>query len=154
VPILFTVIAAFTSYDAHERRKLTPSADLTLATFFDWQPGEHYSTVVNAGSKQRLIVYGDTKGLLPSGPSAYVFDRAGDLIDWTSDEGDDRRFKERWRTRSGPTTPIDRTSARQWMESNAAPPGERGPVRQAPLWHWLRQCEPKTDSKPHHTLNN
>ncbi len=34
--------------------------------------------------------------ILPSGPSAYVFDRRGKLIDWAADIGDNNVFDEKW----------------------------------------------------------
>lgn len=33
---------------------------------------------------------------LPSGPTAYVFDETGTLVDWSSDTGDDPKFLSRW----------------------------------------------------------
>lgn len=33
---------------------------------------------------------------LPSGPPCYVFDDAGNLVDWTADVGDSGEFRRRW----------------------------------------------------------
>src|SRR5690349_5783774 len=50
-----------------------------------------------ANGKPHVIAYGSMSSwLLSSGPSAYVFDDTGRLVDWSSDIGDDPRFDARW----------------------------------------------------------
>jgi hypothetical protein len=110
--IAFTFLAAFFAYDAHERRKLVPPVDLTLDTFFDWQPTTKWAVMKTAGDEQYLILIGPMRGILPSGPSAYVFDKNGDLVDWETDAGDSVRFERRWLPWSW--IPIDRGAAAEW----------------------------------------
>ncbi len=53
-----------------------------------------------------FIAFGpmDTWLAVPSGPAAYVFDESGDMVDWSSDIGDDASFQSQWP--SGPTTEV------------------------------------------------
>lgn len=38
---------------------------------------------------------------LPSGPPCYIFDDAGNLVDWTADLGDSGEFQQRWPISAG-----------------------------------------------------
>lgn len=38
----------------------------------------------------------DTWLALPSGPAAYVFDKTGRMIEWSSDTGEDPEFQRKW----------------------------------------------------------
>ena len=111
--IAFTFVTAFFAYDAHERRKLVPPVDLTLDTFFDWQPATKWAVIKTAGDEEYLILIGPLRGILPSGPSAYVFDKTGELVDWETDVGDSVRFERRWLPWSW--VPIDREGVQRWQ---------------------------------------
>jgi hypothetical protein len=43
--------------------------------------------------------------VFPSSPPAYVFDRSGHFIEWSSDPGDDSRYKKLWP--QGSAQPVD-----------------------------------------------
>lgn len=70
----------------------------TLRGFLAWRPGEERFAMVGVGGRRHVIALGARSSwlLLSSGPSAYVFDDAGALEDWTADMGDDNRFEGRW----------------------------------------------------------
>ena len=110
--IVFTVLTVLFAYDAHEQRKLLPPAELTLDTFFDWLPATRWAAVKESGGAEYMILIGPTSGFLRSGPSAYVFDKTGQLVDWETDVGDSVRFKRRWLPWSG--IDIDRQAAKEW----------------------------------------
>jgi hypothetical protein len=110
--IVFTLLTVLFAYDAHERRKLIPPADLTLDAFFDWQPSSRWAVIKPTGNGEYLILIGPTSGFLPSGPSAYVFDKTGQLVDWETDVGDSVRFERRWLP--GSWIDMDRESAEKW----------------------------------------
>ena len=48
--------------------------------------------------KKYLALFGEVESFpaFPSGPPVYVFDQAGSLVDWTSNEGDDEAFHKKW----------------------------------------------------------
>lgn len=54
---------------------------------------------VDSGTKHYVKVVGTPKPgvfALPSGPPIYIFDRAGTLVDWTPDSGEDPDFGRAW----------------------------------------------------------
>jgi hypothetical protein len=55
-------------------------------------------TKVQRDGNTYFIAYGpmDYRIAVPSGPAAYVFDQTGQMVDWSSDTGDDRTFMQRW----------------------------------------------------------
>src|SRR5438093_1112284 len=97
--IAFVVIAGciVTEYVSHQR-VVPPDHVKSLAAFLEWRPSINEFTVVNVNGSEHVIAYGPWSGilLLPSGPSAYVFDRSGKFVDWSSDIGDDSVFDNRW----------------------------------------------------------
>lgn len=38
----------------------------------------------------------DTWLAMPSGPAGYVFDKSGQMVDWSGDTGDDSSFNKKW----------------------------------------------------------
>jgi hypothetical protein len=110
----FIALTVFFAYDAHERRKLIPPADLTLATFFDWQAVTRRAAVKELGGTEHMIPLGPLGRRLASGPPAFVFDKSGKLVDWSTDSGDDAEFEKRWQP-YGPGTAFDRKAAAVWM---------------------------------------
>jgi hypothetical protein len=111
--IAFIFVTVLFAYDAHERRKLIPPDNLTLDSYFEWQPTTKWAAIKESGGAEYLILLGPPAGFLPSGGSAYVFDKSGQLIDWVTDTGDSVRFKRRWLQWSG--IPIDRQAAQDWL---------------------------------------
>jgi hypothetical protein len=70
----------------------------TLAEHLDHRPAPHECRVVVRDAHKHLALFGPIQALprFPSGPPVYIFDRAGQLVDWTPDVGDDEAFKRRW----------------------------------------------------------
>ena len=89
------------------QRRLHPAGRVaTLADYLAWRPSAAQFAAVDVNGKRHVIAFGPRSSwlLLSSGPSAYVFDDAGRLVDWSSDVGDDPRFDQDWnaqRSRGG-----------------------------------------------------
>jgi hypothetical protein len=100
VPLLVIVVlvaAALTAEWWMRRRAVPPGHVADIVTFLSWKPGVERFVVVNDGTAEHVIARAPGAGLFPSGPSAYVFDTGGKLVDWSADTGDDRPFVARWR---------------------------------------------------------
>jgi hypothetical protein len=67
-----------------------------ITAFVRWRPQTTQFAILQSSAGEYLITTGDEQSLLPSGPSAYVFDRNGQLTDWSYDIGDDPAFDARW----------------------------------------------------------
>jgi hypothetical protein len=116
-----------TEYVTH--RRLNPTGRVSsLSEYLAWRPSATWSpsaadfAVVDVDGKQHVIAYGPKNSwlLLASGPSAYIFDDTGRLVDWSSDIGDDGEFDRRWNAqrsfdpaRSIPRAEADRIAATQ-----------------------------------------
>ena len=88
---------AFVAFERASQQRLVPAKRAsTLSEFLDWQPACDTFAKINVGSKRHIIAYGPLCGWLPSGPSAYVFDDTGRLVDWSSDIGDSPSFDKKW----------------------------------------------------------
>lgn len=86
-----------TEYVSH--RRVDPTGRVSnLSEFLAWQASAEHFAAVDANGGRHVIAYGlyDSWLLSSSGPSAFVFDPAGRLVDWSSDIGDDPRFDGRW----------------------------------------------------------
>jgi hypothetical protein len=113
VPVL--LFAAVVTYESAACRRAAPPAHVkTLDSFLKWQPGSHPAVVRRFGGSDHLVILGPLMGLLPSGPSAYAFDRSGRLIEWTADSGDAPHFQSRWHT-VGPRIDVDCDFAVRWI---------------------------------------
>jgi hypothetical protein len=73
--------------------KLPPANVNDLDSYLAWKPDADRFVHL---PDDRLLSLGPGVGLLPSGPSAQVFDGEGKLVDSTADLGDDPDFKARW----------------------------------------------------------
>src|SRR5262245_55530699 len=100
--ILAVAAALLVGYIAlvrNEKARFRPPADVrTLADFQMTMPPAEGCEVRRRDGHRYLSVYGPMRAIwtAASGPSAYVFDESGALIDWTSDSGDDGVFKYDW----------------------------------------------------------
>lgn len=75
------------------RGKLPPPSVKDLNGYLAWRPeANQFVRLPN----ERLLALGSGAGLVPSGPSAHIFDSNGDLLDSTADMGDDPQFNARW----------------------------------------------------------
>jgi hypothetical protein len=70
----------------------------SLAEHLNQRAVPEFGRIVVAGGREFLVLLGPIQALprFPSGPPVYVFDRAGKLVDWTPDVGDDESFNQRW----------------------------------------------------------
>jgi hypothetical protein len=73
-------------------------AGATLAEHLAQRPAPEQRRIIIADRKEFLALFGPIQAFprLPSGWPVYIFDSAGQLVDWTPDEGDDEAFKRRW----------------------------------------------------------
>lgn len=79
------------------RRNVPDSRAATLAEYLAWRPSAAEFAVVESGGRRHVIAYGPKSWpMLASGPSAYIFDDTGRMVDWSPDIGDDPAFDERW----------------------------------------------------------
>jgi hypothetical protein len=106
-------------------RRVVPPVDVkSLDGFLRWRPSAEQFAMVNVGGREHLIAYGPTSSVLwlSSGPSAYVFDASGRLVDWSADIGDDPRFDARWQAQRsrGAGRTIHRDDAANWPASRPA----------------------------------
>jgi hypothetical protein len=97
--ILAVLIGGYftTEYVSHGR--VNPTGRIsTLDEYLAWRPSAQQFAKVDLNGRQHMIAYGPMSSwlLLSSGPSAYVFDDKGRLVDWSSDIGDDPQFDEQW----------------------------------------------------------
>ena len=75
---------------------LEPPASVTsFSEFLAWQSPPEHLLKFTKEDQEYLLVQGPSRGVLESGPSAYVFDRAG-IVDWSEDYGDDNEFDRKW----------------------------------------------------------
>jgi hypothetical protein len=79
------------------RRIVPDGRAATLAEYLAWRPSAAEFAVVETSGMEHVIAYGPSRSLmLASGPSAYIFDDTGRMVDWSPDIGDDPAFDERW----------------------------------------------------------
>lgn len=129
--VIITVIVLIAVWITTERlmyRRTVPPASVTdFSAFNQWQQSPRDIEVIRQGGTDYLLAMGAGGGLLPSGPSGYVFDRSGRLVDWSSNIGDDPRFRDKWipaSKRSGPHVDVD--GAMRWVND---PVGSKPVVR-------------------------
>ena len=75
------------------RGKLPPSGVKNLSDYLAWRPDADQFVRLPGN---RLLVLGAAVGLLPSGPSAVVFDSNGDRLGSCADLGESDAFNSRW----------------------------------------------------------
>ena len=115
VTALLIVSWLATEYLMH-RRVVPPESVKSLQSFLAWQPSADQFEVIHADGGQHLIAWGHGGAILPSGPSAYVFDDSDRLVDWSSDIGDNPQFVEHWRVQHscGNDHKLSRKEAANW----------------------------------------
>ena len=74
-----------------------PSHVIDVHTFLRWAPSTDRIKVLSLDEETFYLAYGMGSSPLPSGPSAYVFDSTGHMVDWSSDMGDDGSFQRKWK---------------------------------------------------------
>jgi hypothetical protein len=123
--LMVLLIAVWLTAEALMYRRTVPPASVTdFPTFAKWQQSPRDIEVIQQGGTGYLLATGPGGGLLASGPSSYVFDRSGRLVDWSSDIGDDPRFRDKWipsPQRSGPHLDVD--GALRWINAGGTAAG-------------------------------
>jgi hypothetical protein len=120
IVILPALIAGYVATEIVLMRRAAPPATVTdFNSFLNWQPGTQELILLDLPSGEYLMAVGPFSGLFPSGPSAYVFDRSGRLVDRSSDIGDAPRFNERWHAQRfrGTGKRLSPSEASQWVKS-------------------------------------
>lgn len=77
--------------DAHAKWSLSPPEGVTsLKEFSGRMPAPQWLELHSINGRDYVAWYGETASLLalPSGPSCYVFDGGGQLVDWQPETGD------------------------------------------------------------------
>ena len=111
-------LAGFIAVEAWLHWRVVPGGHAsTLREYLAWQPGASQFRAVDRSGNGHLIAYGKTSGIVPSGPSAYVFDAQGKMVDWSADVGDDPLFNQKWKSQEPQS---GQTVSRQAVESMAA----------------------------------
>jgi hypothetical protein len=100
--LAFLALAAgYLWYVAAAAKDAAPAPGVeNIGSYLAIMPAPERAFQLVTGSSEFIEFHGplQPKAALPSGPPAYVFDETGSLVDWTSDLGDDPRFRERWHT--------------------------------------------------------
>lgn len=89
--ILLVLIVAYIIEVSRERMSLAPPKGVaTLSAFADAMPPPRRLELVRSDGRDFIAWTGDFSGPcdLPSGPSCYVFDDNGKLVDWQAETGD------------------------------------------------------------------
>lgn len=97
--LLALALLAVVTTEYLARRRVDPTGRVaTLTQYLAWRTTADQFATVTVNGQPHVIAYGPGSGLilLPSGPSACVFDNTGRLVDWSSDIGDDPRFDAKW----------------------------------------------------------
>jgi hypothetical protein len=90
--VVILVGVAWGSVGWYERARLTPPHNATTLRDFAECMSSPTRLVKIQDEDATLIVWiGDTARTLPSGPSCYVFNSGGQLIDWAPETGDGQR---------------------------------------------------------------
>src|SRR5436190_17451546 len=97
--IVAVLIGGCVAAEYISHRLANPSGHVsTLREYLAWRPSAEQFAAVDVNGKAYVIAYGGPTSswlLLSSGPSAYVFDDTGRLVDWSADIGDDPTFDGR-----------------------------------------------------------
>jgi hypothetical protein len=125
ITLVALVVAWLATEAVLTRRAKPPRSVVDVKSFLDWRPGTQEFTLIPGPSGDHLLAMGPRRGLLASGPPAYVFDPAGRLVDWSRDIGDDAAFNGRWPAQlvRGLGRAVPRGEVGAWLEAAATPRG-------------------------------
>jgi len=100
-------------------RAFPPEHVRDATSYLDWRPDTQVFAILDGPGGEHLMAIGPGGGVLPSGPSAYIFDRTGRLVDYSLDIGDDPDFDERWNAQSRATAAPQLPAAHLdgWLQS-------------------------------------
>jgi hypothetical protein len=102
-------------------RRLNPAGHASnLNEYLLWRPSANEFATIDVDGRRHVIAYGPSAGLLASGPSAYVFDDTGQLVDWSADIGDNPRFELRWKAQQLRGSLISRAQIQQFTATRSA----------------------------------
>ena len=119
--VLLVIVGFMASERASQQRLVPTGRASTLSEYLDWQPASDEFAAIELDGRRHIIAYGPMCGWLPSGPSAYVFDDVGRLVDWSSDIGDHPAFDKKWGAqRSSGEATLNRNDAKRFADSGTA----------------------------------
>jgi hypothetical protein len=128
--IAFLVIALtaalfvwISQYEHQRAASIAPPPNITnVFVFLKWRPETGSFVIIERTGEEYLMTNGLSRGVLASGPSAYVFDRTGQMVDWSYDIGDDPAFDEKWRAQHSMrgTRIISSTDVNKWIASKSS----------------------------------
>jgi hypothetical protein len=92
----------------------------TLAEHLAQRPKPERSRAAIVNGKQYLFLDGPWEMFpcFPSGPPAYVFDRDGNLVDWTPIRGDSPNFDLRWPEYFGNAREVSAEELAEWSKAH------------------------------------
>ena len=73
-----------------------PPSVVTFDDYLAWRSDATEFVRITKRGREFIQAKGPESGVLASGPSGYVFDSAGRMVDWSFDTGDDPEFVGRW----------------------------------------------------------
>jgi hypothetical protein len=115
----FSLCAGWYAVVNHAYQRLDPERQgvKNYDDFIERMPAPEGFVVVPFDGQDFLRVEGPTQSFfaLPSGSSGYVFDKNGQLVDWTSDVGDDPRFARKWGFGHWPGPGMTSQEALKWF---------------------------------------
>ena len=121
--IVLLIVASLATEAWLDRRAAPPAAVTDFASFSRWREPRSLE-VIQQGGSEYLFATASGGRMLKSGPSGYVFDRSGKLVDYSTDVGDDPRFRDKWIPRwYGKGQQLDADGARRWIEGGETAAG-------------------------------
>lgn len=113
---------------------IPPAAVRTMDEFLDWKKGSVKGRgTFESGGVTYTVILGPPARYLASGPSAYLFDPTGNLVDWTADMGDLYTVTHGFDLTSGQVKNIkrDEPSSSKWRNGGSKPYQQFEPNRHA-----------------------
>lgn len=105
------------------KRNVPPPTVTDVQRYLAWRPETPHLYLLGGANGSHVMATGPGSGLVPSGPSAYIFDRSGRLVDWCEDVGDDPVFDQKWSAQAsrGAHHAILPSEVEEWMTSATRP---------------------------------
>lgn len=122
--LLLGMLGIYVGFEVVGSRRVTPPASVQdFDGFMKWNASPREIQIVGPAGADHLLILGDNAGLLPSGPSAYVFDKHGKLVTWTPDIGDSPASMQAWLPSPGIAgRTVTVAEARQWIRPASTQP--------------------------------
>ena len=101
IPIGLIVVSALVAraYRWYSPDPTAPPSQVTsISEFIEWQHETDWYQFEHNGSE--FVAVRTVALQWASGPPEYIFDRSGELVDWSRDLADDTKYSRKWRNRS------------------------------------------------------